>query len=644
MIEPRIKEIESRIKIPPFLILLSGFLTLSSPLLSLSKPCENALKSQLTSGGYQPHSQCGVAGDVMTWVAIQDKDPAIGLYDVTLFVIDHPDWPAMDKLCARAEGMMDETLEPESVVEWFDAHAPQTSHGYLNYARALKALSKTQKAKEIAQEGWIQRNFTREEAQEYLRAFGQDLTQADHNARLDRLLWDEEIDQAKRLLSLASPAVQKEAETRLALMQAESHITIPSHFTFEGVLYESVRALKKSKKFDQAATLLAQVPSQTQHADKWWKERHYVAREFLQDGHPQEAYALIQNHGLTSGESFADAEFLCGFLALRFLNNPDEALKHFTNLYDRVKSPISKSRGAYWAGRAAEAQDNVELAKDWYTKGAQHTTYFYGQLSAAKLQQSPHPQLFASPRATQQERKAFESQDVVQAFKILSNLGKAGENHAKTFAISIAKNAKTTAERHLLVDLAAHINSHMAVFTAKKAASCEGIHLKVAYPTLKHPHGIQNLESALVNGLVMQESRFDTHAVSPAGAMGLMQLMPATAKKEAQKMRVSHSENKLHDPHHNIQLGAHHLHSLVQEFNGSYILAIASYNAGKDAVNRWLAEIGDPRRNRDVVDWLELIPYYETRNYVQRVLENVNVYRVQTESQPQFTLVHDLQR
>ena len=626
------------------IMIISSLLCASTaPLQSVSQACESALQSQITSGGYHPQNNCGVAGDLMTWIAIQEKDPAISLYDVTLFIIEHPHWPSMEKLQGRAESMMDETVEPESVVEWFSVNPPQTSDGYLNYARALKVLGQTQKAKEVASEGWVKRNFTREEAQEYLSVLGKYLTSQDHEARLERLLWDEEVDQAKRLVSLVGPSAQKMAEARLAFLESKGMVS--SNSKDEGVLYESVRALRKSEDLDKAARLIAQAPQNSEYSDKWWKERNYVAREYLQQGRAQEAFNIIERHGLKEGESFADAEFLTGFVALRFLNNPDEALSRFVNLYENVKSPISKSRAAYWAGRAAEAQSNIQLAKSWYEKGSKHTTCFYGQLSAEKLQKPSHPQLQASPQVSHEERKEFESQDLVKALKLLAKIGKPAESYTKTFAINIAKNAKTTAERHLLVDLAARSSPHAAAAIAKKVASIEGIHLKAAYPTIKHPLPVQGLETALVNGLIMQESRFDPYAVSHAGARGLMQLMPATAKKEAQKMKVPHSESKLHDPKHNVQLGANHIHSLVQEFDGSYILAIASYNAGKEAVNRWLNEIGDPRRgDMDVVDWLEMIPYYETRNYVQRVLENVNVYRAHSETKPKMTLVHDLQR
>ncbi|WP_331256253.1 lytic transglycosylase domain-containing protein [Candidatus Bealeia paramacronuclearis] len=630
-------------------ILVSGFIAIlwasTSSLVSNSKQCEEAFQAQLTKGGYNPMTNCGVVGDLMTWVGIQEKDPRLGLYDVTAFIIAHPDWPAQEKLNARAESMMDETLEPQDVAEWFQSHPPQTSFGYLHYAKALKALGQKTKALNIAREGWITRNFTREEAQEYLGAFGEDLKAPDHEARLERLLWDEELDQAKRLVSLVGPQARQSAEARFALIQAESVSHSFSGDRNEGVLYEQVKLLRKSDQLETAAKLLKMVPQKSAYADKWWKERNYLAREFLQQGRPQDAYALIQKHGLEEGEAFAEAEFLSGFVALRFLNNSEAALQRFSNLYNQVKSPISKSRAAYWAGRAAEGQEDVELAAKWYEKGAKHTTSFYGQLSAAKLEKRPHPELASLPKATTKERQEFESQNLVKALKVLTKMGKPAENYMQTFAFHIGKNAKSTAERHLLVDLAAKVSPHAAAVVAKKVGFQEGLHLKAAYPKINHPHGQEGLEAALVNGLIMQESRFDAGAVSHAGAMGLMQLMPATAQKEAKKMKISHSHNKLHDPKHNVKLGAHHIHSLVQEFDGSYILAIASYNAGKEPVNRWLQEIGDPRRGEiDVVDWLELVPYYETRNYIQRVLENVNVYRAHEERHPKMTLVHDLQR
>jgi len=328
---------------------------------------------------------------------------------------------------------------------------------------------------------------------------------------------------------------------------------------------------------------------------------------------------------------------------LRFLNKPETAQHHFETLFVSVKGAVSKARGAYWMGRVHEKKKQIQLAEKWYRKSSLYKTAYYGQLAAAKLQDKPYPPLAEGPQVTAKEKNRFEQKDLVKAAYILKGLGSDAAHELSKFLLHIADQAKTKGERELSVHLAHALSPHDVVWAAKKAGYSEPILLEKAYPTFTIPRKGQDIpEKAFILAVAYQESRFNPTVISEDGAVGLLQLIPATAKQEAKRLGIPHKESKLFDPRHNLLLGSAYLSRLLNDFDNCYVLAAAAYNAGPTPVQRWVKDFGDPRQGKvDILDWVELIPYAETRNYVMRVLENITIYR-SLEGQPKKTLVDDL--
>jgi len=486
--------------------------------------------------------------------------------------------------------------------------------------------------------------MSKNEQQTFLKRCSRFLCERNHAARLQFLFWEGHVDQAKNLLSLVSLPIRKLATLRIAFLEQCPPQRLPPT-NDEGVCYEVVKWHKKQKQFYEAAKILFHELPSGKYAQKWWKERHYVAREMIALKDYQKAYLVLKHHALEPGtESFSDAEWLLGWLSLRFLNKPKEAQRHFETFNKYVKAAISKARGAYWLGRTYEAQKQLALAEKAYRKAARYRTTYYGQLAAAKLRENPYPPLALASKVTGEEKKKFHQKELVKAAHILGELGKAATTELTGFLSLIGSQAQTKGERELAVELAHRLSPHDVVWVAKKAGNADPVLLKVAFPTCSLPKGQSQYETALLHAIAYKESHFNPRAESPKGAKGLLQLMPQAAAEAAQRLNIPHTDKKVFDPKHNLLLGSDHLCTLLNDFQNSYVLVAAAYNAGPTPVGRWLRDIGDPHAGEvDVIDWIELIPDGETRNYVQRVIENVNNYRSR-EGIPQKTIVDDLKK
>jgi len=380
-----------------------------------------------------------------------------------------------------------------------------------------------------------------------------------------------------------------------------------------------------------ARQLLADRPAAPDRPDKWWFEQRYQIRQAITDGLPEAAYAIASKHGQDTAGRFAEAEWLAGWLALRFLNRPAVAGKHFSAVFGRVRYPISRARAAYWAGRAAEAAGDREQAAAWFRRAARHPTAFYGQL-AARILAAPLCFSTEEPAAPAAARVRFDARPLAQAARLL---GEAGDFETlSVFVAHLSRQAETPAG-HLLVSRIglAYGAPHISVEAAKRASRNGAPLVALAYPL---PFGAAEIarapdppETALALALARQESALNPRAVSRSGARGLMQVMPRTAREVSRRLGLRYSRSRLtEDPGYNIALGSAYLSELLQDYGGSHMLALAAYNAGPTRVNRWLQRYGDPRSGAvDPVDWIELVPYPETRNYIQRVLESAVVYR-----------------
>lgn len=635
---------------------LSIILCLPSPLFALSpqmelQKCKPALLAQLNQQKRIKAEGCPVSQKLITWLGILRDAEQFTPKELSAFLNANSHWPHHEKLCRLAEETITKKGSPEEIFVWFENHPPQTPLGALAYAKAHMRLKEKTKAAKVIINAWCTMDMTKAEESKYITSFGHFLQEKEHLARLNMLLWNGDVPTAKRLLPHIPIATRKIAEIRLAFLEGKTTEALkrmqalPTQLQDnEGLLYEKVKYYHKQDEVQPAVEILLKTSASPIYASQWWKERNYFVRELIALKDYQGAYKLLKKHRLEAGcEDFATAEWLMGWLSLRFLNRPNEAKQHFETFLANVKGAISKARGAYWMGRTYEAQHKNEQASKWYSKAAKYKTTYYGQLAAAKIHDAPYPSLAKAPSATPEEKKRFEKKDIVQAAHILKGLGSSASHELSKFLLHIADKADNKAERELSVMLAHAYSPYDVVWTAKKAGYAEPVTLAKAYPTVTIPkRGQQVPEKAFVMAITYQESRFNPTAVSSAGATGLMQFMSSTASEEAKRIGIKHSDKKLTNPQHNVTLGSSHLSYLLGKFDNSYILAAAAYNAGTTPVYRWIEERGNPHTGPiDVVDWVELIPYSQTRDYVMRVMENVTLYR-SLDGSPKKTLIEDL--
>jgi soluble lytic murein transglycosylase len=417
----------------------------------------------------------------------------------------------------------------------------------------------------------------------------------------------------------------KKAEAAFAAVPAS--LRTDSSYIFSRALF-----LRRKEKLIEAVQVMAQAPRDPAllvDGDEWWSERKLIARKLLDKNEYKLAYDVTSHHGAESPAERIEAEFHAGWIALRFLHQADTAAKHFAEAGNIAVSPISVARAAYWQGRAAEAAGGEADAKRHYRRAAERPTTYYGQLARTKL---GLPLELRSPdRLDADGRRAFEAMTPVAALKLLQELGET--ELAISLYVDMAQTLSEPAQLDALGALAAEQNNPRAVLSVGKTAVQRGFPLdQHAYPTIGIPSFdpvADDVEPAMVYAIARQESAFNPRALSTAGARGLMQLMPATAKRTAQRFGLGFDLNRLiEDPVYNARIGSAHLSELMEDWKGSHILAFASYNAGGGNVSKWIKAYGDPRKPEvDLVDWIERIPFYETRNYVQRVMENLTVYR-----------------
>jgi soluble lytic murein transglycosylase len=602
-----------------------------------------------------------LVGKLVHWVMLRENDQAQSFEELTAFIAANPGWPKLSTLARKSERSIDGATPTRALLNWFENRTPHTLDGSIALSRALFRAGNERKAIDEVRRGWARFDMSRDEERNYLAVFGTYLESEDHSARLDRLLWDNRRTAARRHKARLGQGRRALADARLRLMGQKGGVDaaigrIPSWLENDpGLQYERVRWRRRKEMNADAAELLLRYSGDLVRPARWWTEREILARRFLRDGDTVTAYRLVSSHGLTDREKRADAEFLSGWIALRFNDDPHAAFGHFSTMYDFVNYPISRARGAYWSGRAAEAAGKKKISQQWYRTAAGYSTTFYGQLAADRLGMSNPPPPGSESRIDAAEAEGFERDDLVRLVRLMIGLKEtrlsisAGDPYADpakspmTFLASldddealipflrhIAWRSETATEWIKSAKLARDAGrTEIAVYIARRAAR-DGVMLSdLGYPTMA-VEGELPLNPALLHALVRQESAFDPMARSRAGARGLMQLMPATAKKVARQLEIKgHSTSRLtEDPFHNLTLGSAYLDARLAQYEGSMVMALAAYNAGPHRVNRWLTENGDPRGSLDdAIDWIESIPFSETRNYVQRILETLPIYR-----------------
>ncbi|HNB28586.1 MAG TPA: lytic transglycosylase domain-containing protein, partial [Alphaproteobacteria bacterium] len=560
-------------------------------------------------------------GKVVIWLDLTRPGPGRDFKEMAAFLKANPDWPLRYTLTQQAERAMPDYLKPQDVLQWFGEREPSTAEGAMKLAGALIATRQEQRAERVVQTAWVERDFDREDEQTFLQRFGHLLHAKEHWARLDRLLWDDERDDAIRQLARVDKDHQALARARMKLEDqakdaAAAVAAVPQSLRNDpGLIFERARLLRRQDKFEQAADLLDPPPQNVPKPDLMWAELKKAARGSLDSGNVSAAYRLAAAHGSDSGEAFAEGEFLAGWIALRFLDDAPTAMRHFTALYAGTTSIISQSRGAYWAGRAAEQMGDVAKAQDWYKAAAKGITSFYGQVAALRLADKREIRLAGTPKPSAKEKQVFDKKELVRVVRQLTAVGEG--DRTRLFLSKLMELSSKPAEYQLVAGLADEIKRRDFAVAVAKEARTRGVEMiDYLYPVIKLPEG-QNPEPALILGLIRQESAFDAGAVSAAGARGLMQLLPSTAKGVAKKIGVKFAEKRLSEASYNVTLGRAYVDDLLNRFDGSYVLTAAAYNAGPSRARDWIYTYGDPRqRGVDVIDWIESLPFDETRNYV----------------------------
>lgn len=576
------------------------------------------------------------AHQLLEWALLR-SDYRAPLTRLKTFLKDHK-WPGDAPIRFKAEqALLQGNYGPREVIDYFGASKPEHPQGRMALALALIKLGQIADAHHLIHDTWRSMKLTEGNEKEIMKRFPGVVTRADRKFRMDRLLYDENTKEALRIakelggdeliLAQARIAVITGAKNAPALLDAA-----PASVKKDpGYMFSKIQWLRRQKREREAIALLLQAPKDAKsvvNGDEWWVERRLLSRVALELGDNKAAYQLAAQHSSESPIESMEAEFHAGWIALRFMKDSQTADRHFQNLQKDAERPISVSRGAYWRARAAEAAGKKEEAKKFYQAAAKLATTFYGQLAHAKLGHSNFS-LRATPKPDAQAKQQFENREDVRALRLLLAIDDAPR--ARMFITHLAKTMKNSQELGLLAAIAdERKEARYAVLIGKEALYRDLPLDTIAFPT----HGLpnisttNNIERALAYAIARQESVFDPNVKSPAGATGLFQVLPGTAKDMAKRHGIPWQPKMINDPSYNMKLGTAYLDKLIRDLSGSYILTFAAYNAGPGRVREWIQRFGDPRDPRvDPVDWVESIPFTETRNYVMRVMENLQVYR-----------------
>ncbi len=583
---------------------------------------------------------------IATWERLTKQKDVKNYGELAQFIRKNPDWPKLSSLKTKAEKAMPEGASSAQVIAWFDDYAPKTAKGLDQYIAALMMSGRKNDAQNLIRKWWGEIKLSRDEQRELYRKYGQMINREAHTRRLDTLLFSKQYSNARGIASVLGGGFPALTEARIALASESANANsllarVPSGLQNDpGLLYERLHWRRENKMNNGAVEILNRAPdaSRIQNPKDWWRERHIIIRRLLERKNYRAAYALASNHKQKEGFAYSQAEWISGWLALNFLNKPRDAYNHFRNMYAKVKTPVSRARGAYWAGRAAQEAGDAAISRQSFETAAKFQTVFYGQLAGAKIGAKSALPNAAPPILSASDTQNYERNELIRAAQFFSQQGK--KNETSLFLNAFIRANETPKAYRFAAEKAASMGRNYDAVQISKKATAKGLFLTAqSYPVITGQlRGVKDVEWSLIHALIRQESVFDRTAVSHAGARGLMQLMPATASETARKLGILHNRAWLTSrPSHNIKLGSTYLRKMLDRFGGSYPMAIAAYNAGPGRVDKWIKTFGDPRRGEIAwIDWLELMPIYETRNYVQRVLEGTYVYRLRLQGkQPQ---------
>ncbi|HZT25629.1 MAG TPA: lytic transglycosylase domain-containing protein [Pseudolabrys sp.] len=599
-----------------------------------------------------------VARKLAEWVILRSDNTNPSFRRYAAFVTANPAWPHVPLFRRRAENALwNDHVDDSTVLAFFERHPPTTAKGRYVLARALLAKGDRAGAAALVRYAWRHQDASAEVEAKVLDVFGGLLTRADHKARMEERFYQDDIEagmrEARRLgedeiaLGKARAAVIKNLNNAKALLDEVP----PALRDDAGYIFARAQWLRKNKKPEEAGKLILTAPQDPEllvDTNQWWAERRILVRQLLDEGNPRAAYLVaLKAAPPTQGNWRVDKYFTAGWIALRYLHDAKAAAEQFAHIDDGTVNPHALSRGGYWQGRAAEAMGHRAEAKAFYEQAAKYTATYYGQLARARLGLRDLG-LIGPPALTAEERSVLANLEVVRAAELLYQLNE--RNMLASIFAEIGESGTDVAGMSMLAEVARKYNDPHAMVFLGRFAHARGLPMDYyAYPTFGLPEYkpiAPPIEQAVAYSIVRQESDFDQSEVSSAHAMGLMQVTPEAGRDTARRFKVTYNGARLlKDPVYNMQMGAAELSNLLHYYRGSYLLTFAGYNAGMGRVRQWIAAYGDPRDpSVDPIDWVERIPIAETRNYVQRVMENLQVYRARFDGSSKLVIEADLHR
>ena len=575
---------------------------------------------------------------LVNWMYLIDTQSGASFNEYQTFIKNYKDWPRINRIKFLAEHKINfDNNSPSSIIEYFSNNPPLSGFGRLRLAEAFLENNQTEKARNLVKDGFKDAELSKNDLKYFSKIFKKFLTHQDYVLRADYFAYEAKYKDLKDTIDYLNPDYQKLYNARAALFTKRSADNLISQVPQSlkedpGLIYDRIKWRRKKARFDDALTLMNQSASDSLMRNQYLaKERLSVARDKISDKEYKVAYEILKDHRLNEGADYAEIEWHLGWLALSFTNQTDVALNHFLKMNAAVTYPISKARAAYWIGRTYKKLGQTNQSNTWFRTGSQYGATFYGQLSHIELNEKRFS-INNNFKFSEDKYEEFKkSNPLAKSVIVLKELNRSRYTKDILRHLGDAEQNRTFEEISMAGVLAQEIERlDFAIQIAKNASYKNLNFLEISFPRIEVPKQVKNqkiLDSSVILALIRQESEFDTSANSKVGAKGLMQIMPTTARLLSKVTNVEFSREKLtKDKDYNLALGSYYISDLDDLF-GSHYLAFAAYNAGPHRVEKWIKTYGDPRRKQiDAIDFIELIPFHETRNYVQRVSENINVY------------------
>ncbi len=591
-----------------------------------------------------------LAKKIIVWRWLSANDSLTSLADLKKFYYENPLWPNIKKIRKKIESKIS-VSDSKSGLLWFQENPPLSGLGKIKLASMLIKNNFKAEGVWLLNESWINHTFSYSEEKYILNKFKNLISDNSNSKRIENLIWRKSWSSTRRQLKRVNNDIRLLSKAKINLARRKGNVDksikkVPKKYLLEeALIYERIKWRRRSRLESSSLDLLLSHNKPITKQKKWWKEVNYHTRKQLSYKNYTNAINILKKYDNNSSEFYYKASWLIGWLSLTFEKDPKTAYESFTKMFENVKTPISKARSSYWAGKSAEAAEDSNAAFIWYERAAAFPSTFYGQLAIKKNNKK-----FFIPdireNISSEDIKKFNKKSLLQVLIILNQA-----KHKKLlrkFTKNEINNLNSTKDTVMLINFLKQINkTSLAIYAGRKA-----VYRDIYIPSLNFPLPDKKLfkvykETSLIPlnvalAISRQESAFDQKAISRAGARGLMQLMPRTARVTAKKLNYKYlRKNLTSEPSYNIRLGTAYFKEMLEKFNGSYVLALAAYNAGPNRVKRWLKTYGDPRKKSiDQVTWIELIPISETRNYVQRVLEGIYMYGVLLKEEKNITSGH----